>query len=194
MRIAFAALLLAVSLSAQAAVDIAGAIYEERAKVGGGDTVLNGAGLRSILFFKAYAIGLYLPKKLGSTADVLVSKGPKRIRVVAMRDVTADQITAVISRGMKRNLSEEEFLAIFSRVEMLRRIIAALGSAPQGSAIYLDWIPGANGGTTRVAFNEIPVGEGISGEDFFHALLKVWLGPEVNDESLRDALLGRPAN
>lgn len=194
MKALLAALALVVSLSAQAAIDIAGARYEVRAKVGGGDTVLNGAGLRSILFFKAYTIGLYLPRKLGSTPDVLAERGPKRLRVVAMRDVSAEQITAVIARGMKRNLDEDQYLAIFSRVEILRQIIASLGSAPQGTAIHLDWIPAASGGITRVAFNEKPVGEGIPGEDFFHALLKVWLGSEVNDESLREALLGRPTD
>ena len=42
-----AILLLTISLPALAALEVAGAKFEDKAKVGAGDTVLNGAGLRN---------------------------------------------------------------------------------------------------------------------------------------------------
>ena len=38
--------------------------------------VLNGAGLRKVVFFRVYAIGLYLPEKKASPADAIGTRAP----------------------------------------------------------------------------------------------------------------------
>ncbi len=47
-----AALLMALSLPALAALEVAGVKFEDTVKVGAGDTVINGAGVRGGLFIK----------------------------------------------------------------------------------------------------------------------------------------------
>ena len=41
-------------------------------------------------------------------------------------------------------------------------------------------------------YNGNAAGTAIPGEDFYRALLRIWLGTKVTDEKLRDALLGTP--
>ncbi len=56
----------------------------------------------------------------------------------------------------------------------------------KGSVVHLDYIPGAG---TRVTVN----GEEsitIPGEDFFRAMLHIWIGDKPVDGRLRDAMLG----
>jgi hypothetical protein len=52
-----AILLLTLSLPALAALEVAGVKFDDKAKVGAGDTVINGAGMRKRAFFKVYAMG-----------------------------------------------------------------------------------------------------------------------------------------
>lgn len=179
----------------QSAVDVAGVRFPERARIGAAECLLNGAGLRSVLGVKLYAIGVYLPQKTGSTKEALSAQGAKRIQIFTMFDLTADMIAVGLVKGMRRNLAEAEFVALKERIETLRAAIHATDRAPGGSVIQLDWLPAPEGlgGATRLSVNGLQRGEDIPGEDFFQALLKVWMGERVNDAGLRDALLGRAA-
>ena len=65
MKKLLAALLFATTLPALAVTEVAGIKFEDTTKVGAGETALsqlNGAGMRSRLFLKVYALGLYLPQ------------------------------------------------------------------------------------------------------------------------------------
>jgi hypothetical protein len=190
LRLLFAILLCCLT-SAAGAVEVAGAVFESTMAVGGEDTLLNGAGLRRILLFKAYAIGLYLPHHDASLEQVLADRGPKRLRIVLMRELEAERISNTIEVGLQRNLGDAEFRPLHNRVEMLRRAIHETGKAAAGAVIHLDWLPKVDAGVTRLAVDGVRRGQDIPGEDFYHALLKVWLGPQVNDPPLRDMLLGR---
>ncbi len=190
MRLLLAILLCGLSTAA-GAVELGGAMFESAMAVGGEDTVLNGAGLRRILLFKAYAIGLYLPRHEASLEQVLSERGPKRLRIVLLRDLEAERISGTIEVGLHRNLGDAEFRALHNRVEMLRRAIHETGKASAGAVIHLDWLPRVGAGVTRLTVDGVRRGQDIPGEDFYHSLLKVWLGPQVNDPPLRDTLLGR---
>ena len=98
-----AILLLALSLPALAALDVAGVKFDDTAKVGADDTVINGAGMRKRAFFKVYAIGIYLPQKAATTAEVLAAKGAKRIAIVTLRDLTAEQFVDALIEALKNN-------------------------------------------------------------------------------------------
>ncbi len=86
-----AILLLAFALPAFAAHEVAGVKFDDTTKVGAADTAINGAGMRKRAFIKVYAIALYLPQKQTAAAEVLAAKGPKRIAIVTLRDLTAEQ-------------------------------------------------------------------------------------------------------
>jgi len=112
--------------------------------------------------------------------------------LLAWFGLTADVFAVGLVKGMRRNLGEAEFGALRERIETLRAVIRATDNAPGGSVIQLDWLPDAgSGGVTRLSVNGLQRGQDIPGEDFFQALLKVWLGDKVNDPALRNALLGR---
>ena len=70
MRTRYRTLVAALALAtapAFAAMDVAGVTFEDKARLGGTELTLNGAGVRTKVFFKVYAIGLYLPEKKSDT-------------------------------------------------------------------------------------------------------------------------------
>ena len=148
--------------------------------------VLNGAGLRKRAFFQVYVIGLYLPEKKTAAADAIGAAGPKRVLIHMMRDVGADQFGSALADGMKDNVSEAEMKALEPRVKQLQAIMLAMKEAKQGMRITLDWTPAG----TAVTIDGKPAGQPIPGEDFYRALLKIWLGEKPVQDDLKKALLG----
>jgi carbonic anhydrase/acetyltransferase-like protein (isoleucine patch superfamily) len=77
------------TLSPAHAVDVSGIKIEDTATVAGKSLVLNGAGIRYKLV-KVYALGLYLTEKKNNVADILALGGPKRFKIVPMRELSSD--------------------------------------------------------------------------------------------------------
>ncbi|HLX79131.1 MAG TPA: chalcone isomerase family protein [Burkholderiales bacterium] len=149
--------------------------------------LLNGAGLRTHFFFQVYAIGLYLPEKKAAAADAIGAAGPKRVAIYMLRDVGADQFADALTDGMKDNVSEAEMKAFEPRLKQLVAIMAEVKEAKKGQRITLDWLP-ADG--TQVTVGGKTAGAPIPGEDFYRALLKIWLGDNPVQSDLKRALLG----
>jgi len=166
-----------------AAAEVAGVkIPDEDQKL-----VLNGAGLRKRAFFQVYVIGLYLPEKKAAAADAIGAAGPKRIAIHMLRDVDADQFSGALTDGMKDNLSEAEMKALEPRVKQLVDVMASMKEAKKGMRITLDWLPAAG---TQLTVDGKATGAPIAGEDFYRALLKIWLGENPVQADLKKALLG----
>ena len=166
--------------------EVAGIKIEERAAVGKTDLVLNGAGLRKRFVFDVYAIGLYLPQKTATAAAILKHPGPKRIAMYMLRDVPADQFSDALADGIRENHSEAEAKALLPRLGQLVAVMAEVREAKKGMLIKLDW----TGTGTQVVVDGKPVGKPIAGEDFYRALLRIWLGERPVQEDLKKALLG----
>lgn len=171
-----------------AAMDVAGVTFEEKARLGGSELTLMGAGLRTKVFFKVYAIGLYLAEKKRDADGVLGTRGPRRIRIVTLRDVTAQQFADALIDSLRQNNSEAELAAIQDAVGAFKSTLLSLKSAPKGTDIAIDYRPD-NG--TQLSMNGQPKGNAIAGEDFYRALLKVWVGSKPVQGDLKDALLGK---
>lgn len=189
-RHALAALLLNAALGAPAALaaDVAGVHLDDHATLGGTDTVLNGAGLRTRFMLKVYVIGLYGPKRADSADAFSTAPGPKRIHIATLRDLTAEQFADALIDGLRKNTSDAEFAKLQPRADEFRAQLLALKSTPSGSQIRIEWLPAT--GTRLSVGNEIR-GRDIPGEDFFRALLRIWLGDKPVDGDLRAALLGK---
>lgn len=170
---------------AAGAAEVAGVKLDDKTRVGSHELVLNGAGLRKRLFFQVYAIGLYLPQKGTSAAAVLEQKGAKRVAIHMLRDVGADAFTEALAEGIRANHSEAEAKALEPRVQALGAIMAGVKEAKNGMAIALDW-----NGDTRLLVNGKPSGQPIAGEDFYRALLRIWIGDKPVQDDLKKALLG----
>jgi hypothetical protein len=179
------ALLLLLPLSALAA-EVAGVKLDDKTRVGGADLVLNGAGIRKVLFFNAYAMGLYLPKKAASAADAIAQDGPKRVALHMLRDIGHERFTKALVEGITQNHSEAEVKALQPRIDALNATMAQVGEAKKGSVITLDW----NGTATLIGIDGKQAGQPIAGAEFYRALLKIWLGDNPVQDDLKKALLG----
>jgi len=176
---------LVAAFAAQAA-EVAGVRLEDKTQVESRELVLNGAGLRKRLFFNVYVIGLYLPEKLKDARAVLSAAGPKRADIHMLRDVGADQFIEALVDGLRANTSEEEMKAHEPRIKQLSDTMAALKEAKKGMRIALDW----TGAATQLVVNGKPAGAPIAGEDFYRALLRIWIGERPVQDDLKKALLG----
>lgn len=170
------------------ALEVGGIKLDDKIKLGGADLSLNGAGVRTRAFFKVYAIGLYLAEKKTSADAVLGLKGAKRVRVVTLRDLTAQQFADALVEQINKNHSEAELAALKPAVEEFKASLLSLNSAPSGTVVDLDYAPDAG---TRLSVNGQARGKAIAGDDFYRALLRVWLGEKPAQSDLKDALLGK---
>ena len=182
------ALLLVALIAAPAlAAEVAGVKVDERIKLESSELVLNGAGLRTKAFFKVYVAGLYLAEKKTSASDVLVVPGPKRVSMRLMRDLSAKQLVDALEEGIRDNAPAAERDSLKDRVADLSALMSSLQSAKEGDVIALDWVPATG---TRIVLNGAARGKPIHGEDFYRALLRIWLGDDPVSKDLKKALLG----
>ena len=178
----------AVAFAAQAQpIDVEGVKFEPTVQVGGQPLQLNGAGLRTRLFFKVYAAGLYVPQKSKSAATLLGQKGPRRVAIGMLRDVGADTFASSLNDGLKANLSEQQLNGFKAQIDTLNANLKSVGEAKKGDQINFEFTPEAG---TRIVVNGQPRGAAIPGEDFFEAVLRVWLGDKPADEDLKKGMLG----
>lgn len=189
MRKFLALLLLFLVGFAHAAVNVAGIRYEEKSRIGTVELLLNGAGMRSKYIFRAYTVGLYLNEKKTASAEVLALKGPKRLQIVTLLDLSAEDFANALVGGIQKNLSEAEIEPIKASIEEFKNAILAAKASTKGDIMTIDWLPESG---TRLSINGKPQGKDIAGEDFYRALLKIWLGDKPAQDNLKDALLGKP--
>jgi hypothetical protein len=191
MKKAIAILLLALSLPALAALEVAGVKFDDNAKVGAGDTVVNGGGVRGVLFIKGYAMALYLQQKTAAAAEALAMKGAKRLRIVLLRDASGETFADALPSGIRKNHSEQEVGPLNARIEALKATLLAIATTSKGTVIHFDWLPEIAGGVTRLTVNGERKGDDIAGEDFYRAVLKIWLGEHPVQDDLKEKLLGK---
>lgn len=175
-----------IGVSAQA-VELEGVKFEPTAQVGGAALQLNGAGLRTRVFFKVYVAGLYVPQKANNAAALLAQKGPRRVAITMLRNVDSDTFSASLVEGLKNNLSEAQFTGFKAQIDALNANFKAAGEAKKGDVIHLEFAPEAG---TRVVVNGKPQGNAIAGEDFFTAVLRIWLGDKPADADLKKGMVG----
>lgn len=185
-----------VRATAETGITVAGIHFPATTKIDRGGPAaestltLNGAGLRGVLFIKAYAMGLYLPQRATTATDILALRGPRRIHIVALRDLSAEQFADALVKGIHKNHSEAELAALNPRLEGFRATLLAQGEAVKGTVILLDWLPEDESGITRLSINGKAIGKPVPGEDFYQALLRIWLGERPADGGLKRDLLG----
>ena len=169
------------------AAEVAGVRLDDKVSVGAQELVLNGAGLRTRAIFKVYVGALYLAEKKSAPAEVLALKGAKRVSMTLLRDLSAEQISEALADGIRNNHTAAEMEALKARVEELLTVIKMIGDARTGSLIALDFVPESG---TRLSLNGAAKGHAIAGEDFYRALLRVWLGERPADADLKKGMLG----
>jgi len=166
------------------AAEVAGVKFGDQARVADTELSLSGAGLRARFIFDVYAMALYVKD---TTADRVTQPGAKRIAIHMLRNVDADTFTKALVDGMRPNHDAATMQALEPRIAQLSAIMAQLKEAKKGMAITLDWLPATG---TQMSVDGKPAGAPIAGEDFYQALLRIWLGPKPVQDDLKKALLG----
>lgn len=181
-------LLATAALGAQAQPsELEGVKLEPSVQLGGAALQLNGAGLRTRAIFKVYVAALYVPAKSGDAATLVAQRGPRRLAITMLRNVDADAFAGALNDGLRANHSEAQLAGWKSQVDGLNASLKAAGEARKGDVIHLDFTPDAG---TRVTVNGQPRGGSMAGDDFYAALLRIWLGDKPADGGLKKGLLG----
>ena len=166
-----AAAVLTASL-ALANIDVGGVDFKSQDSVENTRVELNGAGLRTRLTFKVYAMGLYLRQPTSSPAAVLDDAGVKRIRIVMIRDLKGKQFADALLAGLERNHDSVTLAALKPATDALLTGIMSSGEAKAGTELILDQLAS---GATRLLINGQVQGSDIADPAFYPALLRIWL-------------------
>jgi hypothetical protein len=167
-----------------AALEVAGVKLADKATVGASELVLNGAGIRTRIIFKVYVGALYLSEKKTTAAEALAQTGAKRVSLSLLRDLSAQQLNEAFEKGIQANNSAADIEAMKPRIAEL---LSLFTDGREGDVILIDFLPNAGTVVTR---NGAPQGKPIPREDFYRALLRIWLGDKPVDGELKQAMLG----
>lgn len=182
-------LLLSLSSGSMAA-ELSGVKVEETMNLKGSPLVLNGAGIRYKAVFKVYVASLYLGKKASTPEEVLAQSGAKHLSVTMLRNIDANELGKLFSRGMEDNMPKAEFAKVIPSVLRMSQMFSDYKNLKTGDTFTIDWLPGVG---TVISIKGKPYGEPFKEPEFFNALLRIWLGPNPPDWKLKEALLGKAA-
>ncbi|MFZ4482971.1 MAG: chalcone isomerase family protein [Chthoniobacterales bacterium] len=154
--------------------------------VSGQKLVLNGSALRTVWGFEIYRIGLFLANpSRDENAIMNTDRNPKRVHIIMIRGVSKERFSGTVQESIDQNFSPEEkerfnvelatFLAFFHEGSDLK----------PGSEVILDYVPGQG----MVAFLDGTRLGTIPGEEFYHAILRLWIATPLQ-KSIKDGLLG----
>lgn len=170
-----------------ATVDAAGVKFEDTIDQRGSKLVLNGVGVRYKAVFKVYSAGLYLSKKTSIPEEALFMAGPKRISITMLRDIDSNELGKLFTRGVEDNTARAEMSKLIPGLLRMGQIFSDQKKLIAGDSFTFEWVPGTGGVLT---VKGKPQGEPFKEQEFFTALLRIWLGPNPADWKLKDALLG----
>jgi len=175
-------------MSATAATtEVADVKFENSLDLRGSKLQLNGAGIRYKAIFKVYTAGLYLGTKATTPEEVLAASGPKRMTITMLRDIDANELGRLFTRGVEDNSPKNEFSTLIPGLMRMSQIFSDQKQLKKGDTFEIDWVPGIG---TVITVKGKTQGEPIREVTFFNSLLRIWLGPAPADWKLKDALLG----
>lgn len=186
MQLSIYAAILLLAGSAVAAT-AGGQPFDDSLRLQGKELRLNGAGVRYKAIFSVYSAGLYLGEKHRRPAEIYAVPGPKRMRIVMLRGVNADEFGQAFLAGIEQNVDKAERTRLAEPLARFGQLFSAIPELKKGDALALDFIPGQG---TTVSLNGRQVGEVIAEPHFYTMLLKIWLGERPADTKLKSALLG----
>lgn len=175
------------SAPAWASVEVSGVKFEDSTQVGNQTLVLNGAGVRTKVIIDVYVAGLYVAKKDSTAQGLLTQSGAKSVQVSLLMNLSGEEFANAMIKGFKANNSDAEVAKYQPQLDEIRKLMLSVGEARKGSKIQINFVPGTG---TFVLFNGQQKGPNIAGDEFFQALLKIWLGEHPVDSDLKKAVVG----
>ena len=179
---------LALGMAAAQAIEVGGLKFDDTVKVAGKELKVNGAGIRTRIVIKVYALVLYLPEKKDTPAGVLDSPGPRRFSLGLLREVTGDDLGQAFMAGITANTDKAERSKFVNQLAQFGETFVNIPQGKKGDIITVDWVPDTG---TVMYLNGKPIGEPMKDIAFYNAVLKIWLGDKPVDSSLKPQLLGK---
>ena len=170
--------------------EVAGVKFANTLQVGNAKLQLNGAGVRYKVVFKVYAAALYLTEKVTTPEAVLAAPGPRHLQIVMLREIDANELGKLFTKGMEQNAPREEFSKSIAGIMRMSDMFSSHKKLFAGDSLAVEWVPGTG---TMIFVNGKPEGQPIKEPEFYSALMKIWLGKSPADAQLKDALLGKAA-
>ena len=174
-------LLMSVSASAR---EISGVEVPETLSIDSQQLQLNGAGVRSKFFMDLYVGGLYLPEKATTTTTVLSENSAVVSLKILSGLITSEKMRNAIEEGFDdategktQPIAEEikHFTALFEDEIKVGDEFLLVTNKQHGVTAYKNGV----------------AKDTIAGEDFREALLKIWLGDDPAQKSLKKEMLGQ---
>ena len=179
--------LLSTPLAQAQTTEVGGVKYEQSAQMGGARIQLNGAGVRYKAIFKVYTAGLYVGQKVSTPQEALAAPGPKRVAITMLRDIDANELGKLFTKGVEENSPKSEMVNLIPGLLRMGQMFADQKQLKTGDTFTIDWLPGTG---TLITVRGVPQADPVKEPAFFNALLRIWLGPNPADWKLKDALLG----
>lgn len=178
-------LLLLFFVSPVSAREIGGVKLPDFLNVAGEKLVLNGAGLRTRLFFKVYAGGLYMAGSSQNAETIINADEPMLVRMHFIYDgVSAEKL----QDGWKDGFALTAPVADENMQQAIAAFIALFNEQAKKNDVYdIAWLPGKG---VEVSFNSNLQGV-INGLGFKQALFAIWLGKKPVDDDLKEGMLGQ---
>jgi hypothetical protein len=170
-----------------AGMDVGGIEVPDSIVLQGSDTtlLLNGAGIRKKFFMNIYVGALYLPAKSAEAETITGDTGPASVDMhILHSEISREKITDGWEDGLRANLEQGELELLRPRLDQFNQMFSAVR---KGDRIRIGYLPGTG---TEVRINDEWRGV-VAGNDFYRALLEVWLGHSPVSKSLKEAMLGR---
>ncbi|MCB9756939.1 MAG: chalcone isomerase family protein [Candidatus Omnitrophica bacterium] len=168
-----------ISFNANAA-QIVGVNFEETYQDEGISMTLQGTGLKTVVFFKAFVAGFYTD---AIDQEIVLGQTAKRIEVEYFVKIPGKKLNNFTIDTMKENITNEQFNSIAAEVDLMGQYFVDL---KPGDRFSLTYIPGVG---TKFAHNDQLTGV-IQGNDFAKALFSVWIGEKPFDQNLKNQILG----
>ena len=185
--IALVAVALLAGLAPARAAEVEGIGIEDSVQVGGTRLELNGAGMRNVYIVKAYVAALYVPARSQAPEILLAQKGPRRLSLTMLADLSSEWFTERFLMALRENCRDAELARLAPRLERLIETMLTLGQTRKGERIDIDFAAGA----TSVSVDGHALGPAIPGDDLFTAILRIFVGEHPIDAELKQAMLGR---
>lgn len=192
-RWAWALLGLALLHGALAApVIVEGQRFDDTAQLAGTPLLLNGVGMRAVLWIHAFAAGLYVRQPGTDPQRILDDPGSKRVRVKMLMNIPTDELVKALRNGLRKNTTPEEYAQMGPRMDQIEARLRTIESTRTGDTLDLDWHAGSG---LMLVFNGQARGSTpIAGYDLYRGLLKIFIGGGAIDKRLRAGMLAGAAS
>ena len=168
------------------AATVSGVKLDDSVELQGKKLLLNGAGVRYKFVVKVYTAGLYLSQNAATAEEALAAAGPKRISITMLRDIDANELGKLFTRGVEDNTPRGNLSKLIPGLLRMSQLFSDYKRLAPGDNFLIDWVPGTGTVITIKGKPQEPFKE----PEFFNALLSIWLGKSPADWQLKDALLG----